>query len=67
MASTEAMKRAVKKYNQEKVERIVMRVPKGQKSVVQEHAENCGESVNAFLNRAVAEAMERDKMNNFNK
>jgi len=60
MGSTEAMKRAVKKYNQEKVDRVTMRVPKGTREIIQEHAENCGESINAFLNRAVVETMERD-------
>jgi uncharacterized protein (DUF1778 family) len=60
MSSSEAMKRAVKKYNQEKVQRILMRVPMGKKEVIQAHAASCGESLNAFLNRAVDEAMKRD-------
>lgn len=64
MASSEAMKRAVKKYDQEKVDRIPMRVPKGKKEVIQAHATKCGESVNAFLNRAVDEAMKRDNKKN---
>lgn len=60
MPSSEAMKRAVKKYNDEKVDRIPMRVPKGKKEVIQAHAAKMGESVNAFLNRAVDETMKRD-------
>ena len=60
MSSPEAVRRAVKKYNDEKVERIPMRVPKGQKEMIQAHAASMGESVNAFLNRAVKETMERD-------
>ena len=60
MASSEALKRAVKKYNQEKVDRIPMRVPKGKKEIIQAHAAKRGESINAFLNRAVDETMERD-------
>lgn len=60
MASSEALKRAVKKYNQEKIDRIPMRVPKGKKESIQEHAAKRGESVNAFLNRAVDETIERD-------
>lgn len=63
MASSEALKRAVKKYNQEKVDRIAMRVPKGKREVLQEHAAKQGESINAFLNRAVDETMERDLKN----
>lgn len=61
MASSEALKRAVKKYDQEKIDRILMRVPKGKKAVIQAHATEHGESINAFLNRAVDEAMERDQ------
>ena len=60
MSSPEAVRRAVKKYNDEKVERIPMRVPKGQKNQIQAHATAMGESVNAFLNRAVKETIERD-------
>lgn len=60
MASSEAMKRASKKYDNEKIDRIAMRVPKGKKEAIQEHAAKTGESVNAFLNRAVDEAMKRD-------
>lgn len=60
MSTSEALKRAIKKYDQEKIERVSMRVPMGKKSKIQEHAEKCGESLNAFLNRAVDETMERD-------
>lgn len=34
--------------------------PKGQKDTVKAHAQAQGESVNAFINRAINEAMERD-------
>ena len=60
MASSEAAKRAVKKYDQEKIDRIAMRVPKGKREVIQAHAQEQGESINAFLNRAVDETTERD-------
>lgn len=36
-------------------------MPKGRKEVVQAHAEALGESTNGFINRAIAETMERDK------
>ena len=41
---------------------IVLRqkLPKGQKEVIQAHAEAQGESLNAFINRAITETMERD-------
>lgn len=60
MSSSEAMKRAIKKYDQEKVDRMIFRVPKGKRALIQNHAAKQGESVNAFLNRAVAETMDRD-------
>ena len=60
MSSSDAQKRAIKKYDLEKIDRIAMRVPKGKREIIQTHAVKCGESVNAFLNRAVDEAIERD-------
>ena len=60
MATSESLKRAIKKYDQEKIDRIAMRVPKGKKELIQSHAASQGESINAFLNRAVDEAIARD-------
>ena len=62
MPRSDAMDRAIKKYEQEKVDRIIFRVPKGMKEKIQEHAETKGESLSAFLNRAVVETIERDSM-----
>ena len=39
---------------------IKIRVPKGQKDLIQAHAEAQGESTNGFINRAISETMERD-------
>lgn len=44
----------------EKLDRINLTVPKGKKEVIKAHSEARGESVNAFINRAVDETMERD-------
>lgn len=44
----------------EKLDRINLTVPKGQKEQIKAHAEAQGESVNAFINRAIAETMDRD-------
>lgn len=58
---TEAQAKAAKKYLKESVEDIRIRVPKGDKSKVQEHAAIMKESTNAFVIRAIKETMERDK------
>lgn len=41
-------------------DRINLTVPKGQKEIIQVHADAQGESVNGFIGRAIAETMERD-------
>ena len=60
MPRSESMDRAIKKYEQEKVDRVVFRVPKGMKEQIQAHAEKQGESLSAFLNRAVQETILKD-------
>lgn len=42
-------------------DRINLTVPKGEKEIIKAHADNMGESVNAFIGRAIQEAMARDK------
>lgn len=41
-------------------DRINLTMPKGRKEIIKAHAEARGESVNAFINRAIDETMERD-------
>ncbi|WP_295617294.1 hypothetical protein [uncultured Intestinimonas sp.] len=38
-----------------------MRLPKGKKEVIQARAADAGESVNAYINRAVDQRMEREE------
>ena len=57
---TEARKKANEKYLKETVEDIRIRVPKGQKVVIKNHSDKMGESMNAFVVRAINDAMERD-------
>lgn len=61
MAISDSQKRAVAKYNAANYDRIELRVEKGKKDIIKAHAEKKGESVNAFINRAIDEAMEREK------
>lgn len=58
MATSEAKLRANKKHQQEKLEEIKFRVPKGEKAQIQAYAAARGESTNAFIYRAVRSAME---------
>ncbi len=57
---TPAQKKAAEKYLKESVENIVIRVPVGQKDVIRNHAGQQGESMNAFILRAINETMQRD-------
>ena len=57
---SEAQRRAVAKYNAANYDRVELRLDKGRKGVVKAHADTQGESLNAFINRAITETMERD-------
>ncbi len=60
MAVTKAQQKAVSKYMKENYDVYQIRMPKGKKDTIKAHAEARGESVNAFINRAIDEAMERE-------
>ena len=49
MAISEAQRKAVAKYNAANYDRIELRVEKGQKQVLQAHAESKGETLNSFV------------------
>ena len=51
----------INQYNAQKYDRVTVMLPHGEKEALKEHAAANGESVNAFINRAIQEAMERDK------
>lgn len=48
------------KYNAKAYDRINLVVSKGKKETIKSHAEQRNESTNAFINRAIDEAMARD-------
>lgn len=56
---TEAQARAHKKYIARFVE-VKIRMEPERRETVRTHAESHGESLNAFINRAIDETMERD-------
>lgn len=57
MPASKAQQKAVNKYMREKYDRVNLTMPKGKKEQVQAYAEQQGESVNGFINRAIEEAM----------
>lgn len=61
MTATKAQQRAVNKYMKENYDEIKVRTEKGKKEIIRAHAESLGESVNAFINRAIDETMDRDQ------
>ena len=60
MPVSEAQKRANAKYNAKAYDRVELKVKKGKKETIKAHAEQQGESLNGFINRAIDEAIERD-------
>ena len=51
---------SIKRYEDKAYDKVLVRMPKGQKELIQAHAEAQGESTNGFINRAISETMERD-------
>lgn len=60
MKRSESLDRAIKKYESEKIDKVLLRMPKGKREIVQQHADAHRESVNGFINRAIDETMQRD-------
>ena len=60
MAVSKAQQKAVNKYVKEKYDRVLVTMPKGKKDIIQAQAEAAGVSVNAYINKAIDERMERD-------
>ena len=53
--------KASQKYNEKTYERVYLHVLKGQKEIIAAHAAAQGESVNAFINRAIKNQIALDK------
>ena len=52
---------SIKRYQDKAYDKVLLRLSKGKKELIQAHAEALGTSVNGFLNRAIDETMDRDK------
>lgn len=55
--TTDAQKKASKKYESEKIESIKLRLPKGKKELVQRCAQLNNESINGMVNRLLDEEL----------
>ena len=63
MAYNEVSKKATNTYRS-KFDIIQIRVPQGSREQISKHASSCGESINAFINRAITETITRDTQKN---
>lgn len=52
---------SIKRYEDKAYDKVLVRMPKGKKEIIQAHTENKGQSVNGFINEAIDEKLERDK------
>lgn len=59
MGRTAAEALATKKYEKEKIDKILLRVPKGEREKIAAFAKEHNESTNAFIIRAINETMQR--------
>ncbi len=60
MPASKAQQRAVNKYMSENYDRVNLTVPKGKKDKIKAAAAAAGESVNAYINAAIDQRMERE-------
>ena len=59
---SEARKTANKNWDSKNLDRISIALPKGSKDALKAHAESQGESINAFIKRAITEVTDMDNM-----
>lgn len=60
MAVSKSQQKAVAKYMKENYDEIKVRTVKGRREQIKAHATKQGETLNGFINRAIAETVERD-------
>ena len=59
---SEARKNANKTWDSKNLDRLSSALPKGSKDALKAHAESQGESINAFIKRAITEVTDMDNM-----
>ena len=60
MAVSKAQQKAVNKYMKANYDRVNLTIAKGQKEKIKAAADAAGESVNAYIGKAIDERMERE-------
>ena len=60
MAPSDAIRRATKKYLTEKVDSITLRVPKGNKAIIESIAKSKGLSVNSYLTTIIDQEIQKE-------
>lgn len=55
MAVSKAQQKAVAKYMKSNYDELKVRVPKGKKEIIKSAAEQCGQSLNSFIIKAIDE------------
>jgi len=60
MPVSKAQQQAVAKYMKNNYDELKVRVPKGRKECIKDHAQSIGESINGFVNRAIDETINRE-------
>lgn len=60
MAASKAQQEATTRYNKKNYDRFLVTVPKGTLDGLKEHALSRGESVNAFMKRAIQNQLDAD-------
>lgn len=63
MALSEARKRATYKYISKAYDRIVLNLARGERDRIKTAASEAGESVNAYIKRAISAQMQREEKN----
>lgn len=59
---SDARKNANRNWDSKNLDRISVALPKGSKDALKAHVESTGETVNAFIKRAIMEVTEMDNM-----
>ena len=60
MPASAARLKANAKWDKKAYDKVLLRLPKGKKDIIQNHTAKHGQSLNAFIVRAIDEAMQND-------